>query len=72
MQSLVLASVFGDQMHAIEAASTMNKLIDAAIIFGIAGGLNVVADRTNLPVLKWLCWGTSAVGAYVVYLALFA
>jgi hypothetical protein len=66
-----LASVFTDQMNGIEHASTMNQLIDAAIVFGVAGGLNVVSDRTNLPVLKWLCWGTSAVGVYVLYLALF-
>lgn len=69
---VILASVFSDQMNAIERASTQEKLIDAVIILAIAGGLNVVADRTNLPVIKWACWATSAVGAYVIYLALFA
>lgn len=70
-QHLELASVFSDQMSGIEAASTTAKIIDAAIIFGIAGGLNIAADRTNLPVLKWLCWGASGLGAYVLYLAIF-
>lgn len=70
-QTIELASVFSDQMNGIEAASTTVKLIDAGIIFGVAGGLNIAADKTSLPVLKWLCWGFSAVGAYVVYLALF-
>lgn len=66
-----LASVFSDQLNAIEAASTTNKIVDAAIIFGIAAGANVVADRTSLPVMKWICWGFSALGVYVLYLALF-
>lgn len=71
-QSIELASVFTDQMNGIEAASTTTKLIDAVIIFIIAGALNIAADRTNLPVLKWLQWGMSALGVYVIYLALFA
>lgn len=70
--SIILASVFGDQMNGIEHASTQEQLIDAVIILAIAAGLNIAADRTNLPVLKWACWGMSALGAYVVYLALFA
>ena len=71
-QSIELASVFSDQMNGIEAASTTAKLIDAGVIFIVAGTLNIGADRTNLPALKWLCWGASALGAYVIYLALFA
>jgi hypothetical protein len=71
-QPIELASVFSDQMNAIEAASTTNKVIDAIIVFGIAAGANVVADRTNLPIMKWICWGFSGLGAYILYLAFFA
>ncbi len=71
MQGIELASIFGDQMSGVEHASTTNQLIDAVIVFGIAGGLNIAAERTNLPVLKWLCWGASAIGAYIIYICLF-
>lgn len=71
-QAVELASVFSDQMNAIEGASTTNKVIDAGIIFAIAAAANVVSDRTNLPVMKWICWGFSGLGVYVLYLALFA
>lgn len=66
-----LASVFNDQMNGIEHASFTNKLVDAVIVFAAAGGVNIAADRTNLPVLKWMCWGLSALGVYVLYLAFF-
>jgi hypothetical protein len=71
-QAMELASVFGDQMSGIEHASTQNQVIDAVIVFIIAGGVNIAADRTNLPALKWLTWGFSGLGLYVLYLAFFA
>jgi hypothetical protein len=71
MQSVMLASVFSDQMNGIEHAPLVQQLIDAGIVFGIAAGLKMAEDRTNLPVLKYLCWGFSGIGAYVLYLALF-
>lgn len=71
MQSVELASVFSDQLTAIEHAPLMNQLIDAAIIFAIAAGFKMAEDRVNLPVFKYLCWGFSGLGCYVLYLALF-
>lgn len=66
-----LASVFSDQLNAIERAPLMNKLVDAAIIFALAAGFKMAEDRTNLPVFKWLCYGASGLGCYVLYIALF-
>lgn len=71
MQSVELASVFSDQLNGIEHAPLMNQLIDAVIIFAIAAGLKMAEDRVNLPVLKYLCWGASGLGVYVLYIALF-
>lgn len=70
--SVELASVFTDQMNGIEHASLMNQVIDAVIIFAIAGGIKIAADRTSLKVLEWMGWGMSALGVYVLYLAFFA
>lgn len=71
-EPIQLASVFSDQMTAIEHASLVSQLVDAVIIFGVAAGLKMVEDRVNLPVFKYLCWGFSGLGVYVLYLALFA
>jgi hypothetical protein len=66
-----LASVFSDQLNGIQSASLGNQLLDAVIIFAIAAGFKMAEDRVNLPVFKYLCWGASGLGCYVLYLALF-
>lgn len=71
LRSVILASVFSDQMTSIERASTTNKIIDAVIVFVVAAVVNIAAQRSDLLVLKWVVWLLSAIGVYILYLTFF-